>query len=446
MANKLIKDNHYAPFMGENKSISVGLNPLGMRTASEQLFTTLLPGMNVVTLRIRYYSFYCWLLQQFRDRIKKETNKTEQKLFIRKAELLMALIHANNGTGDGIPGITKAQEIIYKRGETINFNNDANPDGKPTGGYWKSTFGAFGMYYIASLQEMGLVGPLSIDKKMYSVTEHSDKHLSGEDLANIFAKTIGKSNAELFIECAEKGIVSKKQLEELEPSFQAHYLNEDWDERESLCQMILQKDQPLSEISKSLRRETIKLFLKYIKTDKSSISDLGFAKFIYQQVKEGKTTDTSAIGWYAYYLNDNRQYECLNIFNSLLIRLLESQAPGQWEKIDDFSQKLADEVCIELNQSNISLKQLFNNWDSIEEPDSESMAHSFYVLLDDFVKNQDYEKNKDIIKNTFFGIRNDAMDFYDTIPKCKLHSQRICEKVLNREHYIQPLLRIYEEI
>lgn len=43
----------YAPFMGDNKPLSVGLNPLGIRTASEQLFTTLLPGLNVVTLRIR---------------------------------------------------------------------------------------------------------------------------------------------------------------------------------------------------------------------------------------------------------------------------------------------------------------------------------------------------------------------------------------------------------
>ena len=39
--------------MGDNKTLSVGLNPLGIRTASEQLFTTLLPGLNVVTLRIR---------------------------------------------------------------------------------------------------------------------------------------------------------------------------------------------------------------------------------------------------------------------------------------------------------------------------------------------------------------------------------------------------------
>ena len=62
----MLKNNqYYSPFLGDYKSLSVGLNPLGIRTASEQLFTTLLPGLNVVTLRIRYYSFYCWLMKCF---------------------------------------------------------------------------------------------------------------------------------------------------------------------------------------------------------------------------------------------------------------------------------------------------------------------------------------------------------------------------------------------
>lgn len=46
-------DAHYSPFMGDNKPLSVRLNPLGIRTVSEQLFITLLPSLNVVTLRIR---------------------------------------------------------------------------------------------------------------------------------------------------------------------------------------------------------------------------------------------------------------------------------------------------------------------------------------------------------------------------------------------------------
>ncbi len=142
----------YAPFMGDNKPLSVGLNPLGIRTASEQLFTTLLPGLNVVTLRIRYYSFYCWLLKSFYAN-RKEAKKADLQRHIRMSELLMALIHAQSNNSGGVPGITRASEIIDKGEEVINFNEDAMPKGKPVGGYWKGSYGAFGTYYAASLQE-----------------------------------------------------------------------------------------------------------------------------------------------------------------------------------------------------------------------------------------------------------------------------------------------------
>ena len=80
-------DVHYSPFMGDNKPLSVGLNPLGIRTASEQLFTTLLPGLNVVTLRIRYYSFYCWLLKRFYEG-RTEAKRADLQRHIRMSELL----------------------------------------------------------------------------------------------------------------------------------------------------------------------------------------------------------------------------------------------------------------------------------------------------------------------------------------------------------------------
>lgn len=127
----------YAPFMGDNKPPSVGLNPLGIRTASEQLFTTLLPGLNVVTLRIRYYSFYCWLLKSFYAK-RTEAKKADLQRHIRMSELLMALIHAQSNFSGGVPGITRASEIIAKGEDIIDFNEDAMPKGKPVGGYWKA--------------------------------------------------------------------------------------------------------------------------------------------------------------------------------------------------------------------------------------------------------------------------------------------------------------------
>ena len=145
----LRSNKSYAPFMGDNKPLSVGLNPLGIRTASEQLFTTLLPGLNVVTLRIRYYSFYCWLLKSFYAK-RTEAKKADLQRHIRMSELLMALIHAQSNFSGGVPGITRASEIIEKGEDVINFNEDAMPKGKPVGGYWKGSYGAFGTYYAAS--------------------------------------------------------------------------------------------------------------------------------------------------------------------------------------------------------------------------------------------------------------------------------------------------------
>ena len=107
----LRSNKSYAPFMGDNKPLSVGLNPLGIRTASEQLFTTLLPGLNVVTLRIRYYSFYCWLLKSFYAK-RTEAKKADLQRHIRMSELLMALIHAQSNFSGGVPGITRKMSSI----------------------------------------------------------------------------------------------------------------------------------------------------------------------------------------------------------------------------------------------------------------------------------------------------------------------------------------------
>lgn len=175
---------NFTPFMGDNKPLSVGLNPLGIRTASEQLFTTLLPGLNVVTLRIRYYSFYCWLLQSFYVK-RTEAKKADLQRHIRMSELLIALIHAQGNYSSGVPGITRASEIIGKGEEVIDFNEDAMPNGKPTGGYWKGPYGAFGTYYAASLQEMGVIRPLSDNPKLYNVTPNTKDYISGEELADI---------------------------------------------------------------------------------------------------------------------------------------------------------------------------------------------------------------------------------------------------------------------
>ena len=274
----MLKDNNfYAPFMGDNQSLSVGLNPLGIRTASEQLFTTLLPGLNVVTLRIRYYSFYCWLLKRFFAQ-RSHANLVEFRRHLRLSELLMALIHAYGNNNGGIPGITRALEIIGRGGEFINFYEDAMPEGKPSGGYWKGTLGAFGTYYAASLQEMGLILPLIDNPSLYNVTPKTNYYISGEELADAFADTIGEDIGQTFEICAKDGVVTRKQLAEMEPFFQSHLLPEN-KESHLLLKLLLQNDRPSSGQESQLRKNTLRLLLRFIKSmNVEDFSELDFAR------------------------------------------------------------------------------------------------------------------------------------------------------------------------
>ena len=440
--NMLKDNNFYAPFMGDNKTLSVGLNPLGIRTASEQLFTNLLPGLNVVTLRIRYYSFYCWLLKRFYAQ-RSQADLVALRRHIRLSELLMALIHAQSNNNIGIPGITRALELIGKDNVIIDFNEDAMPGGKPIGGYWKGSLGAFGTYYAASLQEMGLILPLADNTSLYNATPKNGDFISGEELADVFAETIGEEMEQTFEKCAKTGVVTRKQLADMEPLFQSHNLPES-QERDLLLKLLLQNDRPAMNQESLFRRDTLRLLLSYLKDMGSDgFSELGFARYVYGQYRNGLDNSVTAIGWYDYYLNDSRQYEALNVFKVVLERLKESVEPGQWENIDEFSSRLSDEVCDSLNAVNMTVREVLDNWETEYNKDS-SIANAFHIILDDYRCNSNYLACKNTVRKFFRSVSNDAMDAFDAMEKHldePMHAfvkQYITEEVIYR-HYSESM-------
>lgn len=412
----MLKDNNFhAPFMSNNKTLSVGLNPLGIRTASEQLFSTLLPGLNVVTLRIRYYSFYCWLLKRFYEQ-RSQANLANLRRHLRLSELLMALIHAQSANNGGVPGITRALEIISREDEVINFNEDAMPGDKPSGGYWKGTLGAFGTYYAASLQEMGLILPLIDNTSLYNVTPQTDDYISGEELADAFAKSIGEDMIHTFENCAKNGIVTIKQLSDMEPFFQTHNLPNN-NERCLLLNLLLQNDRPSSEQESQLRRNTLRLLLSFLKDmDVNRFSELEFARYVYGRYSNGTDKSTAAVGWYAYYLNDSRQFEALNIFDEVLARLKKSLKPGQWEDINELTSQLSKEICTSLNVKNMTVNEVLSNWNNVDVP-QDRIGHAFYVIMDDYKRNSNYRDCKIIIRTFFRNVNNDALDAFDSLEK-----------------------------
>ena len=88
----ILKNNEYKTVVwGSKNNFITGLDPLGLQITSEATYATLLPGVTNLTNRIRYYGFYCWLLDFYAENIR-DTNQQTQNNFIRKAELLMALL------------------------------------------------------------------------------------------------------------------------------------------------------------------------------------------------------------------------------------------------------------------------------------------------------------------------------------------------------------------
>lgn len=410
----LTQDISLSPFMSDSQSLSVGLNPLGIRTASEQLFTTLLPGMNVVTLRIRYYSFYCWILKMFyADRENADLNGFRKH--IRVSELLVALIHAQCNRGLGVPGINYATNMIAGTNETIDVLCGAMPGGKPTGGYWKGALGAFGTYYASSLQEIGLIAPLVENTRLYNITKEKNAgFITGERLADSFEQNIGKRCSSLFMTCVRNGIVSRNELLEMADSFLSRCMNSS-QERDMLTEMLLQKDRPSLPFDSYMRRNTILLLLKYLVDNGGKVfSELEFARFVYDEYKKRSVDNVASLGWYAYYLNDSRQYEALIIFAELLKRLLNSNKAGQWEDIKEFTNMLADEVCNQLGVTSKTLEEVLRDWKNINCPE-EKMAEAFYRMFDDYVRNKEYQSHRKLLRQFFMAVKNDVIESFEDI-------------------------------
>ena len=290
------------------------------------------------------------------------------------------------------------------------------PGGNPSGGYWKGHLGAFGTYYAASLHEIGIICPLIDNPKLYNVTHKTDNHISGEDLADAFAQTIGEDMQQTFESCAKRGIVTREQLADMESVFQSHDLPENM-ESDLLLKLLLQNDHPSSQQESRLRRDTLRLLICFLKDiDVKEFSELDFARYVYDRYRNGTDKSIAAVGWYAYYLNDCRQFEALNIFNAVLNRLKNSTKPGQWENINEFASQLSEEICDSLNVKGLTINEVLTSWNSIATP-QEPMSHAFYNILEIYKRNQDYQVCKTIIRTFFRSVNNDALVAFETLEK-----------------------------
>ena len=144
----LQKGNSVYPFWGENVNLITGLDPLGLQVTSEATYATMLPGLSNLTNRLRYYGFYCWLID-FYFKKEKKGNQTEQYRFIRRAELMIAIaMQSQRPEITQITGSLFAANLIKDEQSTYNLAEGADKDNGNEKTYWKYASGAFGQYYF----------------------------------------------------------------------------------------------------------------------------------------------------------------------------------------------------------------------------------------------------------------------------------------------------------
>jgi len=179
------------PHWNKAGTISFGRDPLGLQAASVRLFTQLVPGLTNVTNRLRYYSFYCWVIGEYEKRVH-STNLKQWRLFIRRAEAayVMASNYVEGSSAAGMAGKLWSDKHVHKiQSSPFDMKPWTDKPGK-NGQYLKAVAGNFGQFYIASMVEIGC---LSIDRETFIPILLDD----GKKLANAFADACPNAVKEL---------------------------------------------------------------------------------------------------------------------------------------------------------------------------------------------------------------------------------------------------------
>ena len=346
---KVIKNNQsIVPFFGERLSFIRGLDPLGLQNTSDATFSYLLPGLNNVTGRIRYYSFYCWLLDQYSKQVG-STNPEHQRKFIRTAEYIIALTSQfYEGDNSSIPGSNYARLEVMSDIQVHDLNAAiAKSDGSTVNTYWNFRWGAFGQYYLGSLRDIGIIIDHEGSGGVYTRTNsRNNEFISGEMLAQAFDQNIPHEKKQLFFSYLSKGQISNEQIENLLPEFNLTKVKTNTQEQELLINLLIQKDYPLriEEEPSTLRKDTFKHLLKFVEIEPDNFDDRQFVYFAYdcKGLIEGKR-ESSLLGWYYYQFNEFWHYANTSLFNGSL-DYLEDIHGLDWLPLNQFVDEVSNLV------------------------------------------------------------------------------------------------------
>ncbi len=189
---------------------TTGLDHLGVQAPCINLYGKLLPGINNVTDRARYYSFYPWIIWAL-EQDGHVYNDTFVNLF-RKADCLFTLIahrHAHNCGGDsaihsgaciGSNNLAKPLKEL-RNNNTVLLSDFSHQDPNGTR-YFKNKLGGLGQYYRGALAELDIING-STGNGIQNTKQ------IGNEIAQAFDEGVDR---ELFLKTLEENEVSSERL------------------------------------------------------------------------------------------------------------------------------------------------------------------------------------------------------------------------------------------
>ncbi len=356
---KLKNGNYLLPFWGAPDYLTRGRDSLGLQTASLATYARLIPIITNLTTRIRYFGFYCWLLEEYAKHVG-DTNPDAQKKYIRRAELLIAfmMVKCRSDTSS-IPGTQYASNHISDDYIDIKQGADKEPNKQYV--YWQLSSGAFGQYYVAAMQVAGFITYSKSAPDIFVVTEKE-----GRPLARAFENNLNTAAKSLFWDSITKGGINNQDLDFLADSFSISEIPPDSDEYNIYLRLLKCVDVPLETENEAIfsidtnltntffRKTTCEIILRFIRDNEQDWIE--FKTYLYLQ--EGVTGEEAhnevAFGWYYYQMNEYWHFSVETIFWAMLF--LMDANPGKYNKIpvNNFIEMLSENINqafqIQLNQ------------------------------------------------------------------------------------------------
>ncbi|MBJ6125399.1 hypothetical protein [Microvirga splendida] len=270
-----------------------GLDPLGMQNAGVVLYQSLLPGISNVTLRMRYYGYYCWVSDAY-ARIGATDEFTAWRSWVRRAEALYALVCSHAKGQGGVGGSEWADRRLGQNEDIIDFAEAASND--PTAvKYLRQSLGVFGGAYYSQMAEMGLFrqGDHGIPRAT---------NVTGKAAADAFRASIGPEVEELLRNSITLARIARDDLARLAPIVPSA-IPEVSSEREAYESLLFPSDGSIN--GDTSRAASLRLILKAAQTfgRRPDPNEIRWHLFASERFDE-EVLDGQRVRWEAYHCQD----------------------------------------------------------------------------------------------------------------------------------------------